>query len=229
MEIETYKMDLITLMILVHKQYIRLSNLMCPLFQETSKSRETKNKLLTESLFLVSTNTKSVHLKGERLIIIITLTGVMGGDHPPDVPDVVAAHFRLGGGGQLVVGSGGGQQLIPLLKDVLGQGVDGDNHEERGHSGHQALQHHGHLLLGGVQGEFRHFTNQGSEKRNYLKLSEAEKLSLGLGGDSRESRQKGTHLDVQMLTGDQNKSRENMSFPGYRKRKVDSLTVITLY
>ena len=153
----------------------------------------------------------------------------MGGDHPPDVPDVVAAYLRLGGGGQPAVGGGGGQQLIPLLKDVLDQDVDGHNHEERGHSGHQALQHHGHLLLGGVQGEFRHFTNQGSEKRNYLKLSEAEKLSLGLGGDSRESRQKGTHLDVQMLTGDQNKSRENMSFPGYRKRKVDSLTVITLY
>ena len=122
----------------------------------------------------------------------------------------------------------GGQQLIPLQEDVLDL-VDGRHHEERGHGRHQALQHHGNLLLGGVQGEFRHFTNQGSEKRNYLKLSEAEKLSLGLGGDSRESRQKGTHLDVQMLTGDQNKSRENMSFPGYRKRKVDSLTVITLY
>ena len=72
-------MDLITLMILVHKQYIRLSNLMCPLFQETSKSRETKNKLLTESLFLVSTNTKSVHLKGERLIIIITRVETIDG------------------------------------------------------------------------------------------------------------------------------------------------------
>ena len=64
---------------------------------------------------------------------------------------------------------GGGQQLIPLQEDVLDL-VDGRHHEERGHGRHQALQHHGNLLLGGVQGEFRHFTDEGNKKGHYLKL-----------------------------------------------------------
>ena len=51
----------------------------------------------------------------------------------------------------------------------------------------------------------------------------------GLGGNSGQSRQKGTHLKISMMTGNLNQGWENIDFHEYRKHKVDLLAVITFY